>query len=437
MVLSFLQNESIALHVSGIKDLAGNVMEPALFTAPFSPVAVNYARLGVASQRDDPGWDGPAWKAIDGNTSGDNWCHTRNADNEWWEVDLKATRLIGSVRVFFRGGMNDRDANLDLVIYDKPEVEGRVELYRTHISSSEIPPNPSTLTLNPPVAGRVVRIEHPVGIAEYLCLSEVQVFPPPPRFWRTWWTVGLAVLGTTVVAGASVRLLEKRRFNRRMRVLEQQSALERERTRIAQDLHDEMGAKLCRISFLSENARRRGEVPEDLQNQIDSISSVSREVLRTLDQIVWAVNPKNDTLEHMASYIAHYAQDYFQMTGIDCEQDIPAGLPPHALSSQIRHHLFLVVQEAFSNILKHSKATRAKVSMALARDAFTIVISDNGAGFDGAATAGGPTGGGGNGLDNMRQRMHAIGGVCRVQSQPGQGTVVHVELALTPASPTH
>src|SRR5277367_4593900 len=144
-----------------------------------------------------------------------------------------------------------------------------------------------------------------------------------------------------ISVGGTVRLVVKRKLQRRLKRLEQERALERERTRIAQDLHDEMGAKLCRISFLSEHALR-GELPaEELQDQITSISDASREVLHSLDEIVWAVNPQNDTLEHVASYIGQYAQEYFQMTGIECELDIPTQLPSYPVSSQIRHHLFL------------------------------------------------------------------------------------------------
>ena len=184
------------------------------------------------------------------------------------------------------------------------------------------------------------------------------------HFWQTWWFITLAGLSLMVSVGGAVRIVEKKKLQRRLKHLEQERALERERTRIAQDLHDEMGAKLCRISFLSEHARRGDLPPNELQDQITSISDASREVLHSLDEIVWAVNPQNDTLEHVASYIGQYAQEYFQMTGIQCELDIPAQLPPHPLSSQMRHHLFLATHEALTNILKHSGATHAKISMA-------------------------------------------------------------------------
>ncbi len=171
------------------------------------------------------------------------------------------------------------------------------------------------------------------------------------HFWQTWWFIALAGSGLLFSVGGAVRIMEKNKLQRRLKHLEQERALERERTRIAQDLHDEMGAKLCRISFLSEHARRGELPPEELQGQITSISDASREVLHSLDEIVWAVNPQNDTLEHVASYIGQYAQDYFQMTGIECELDIPTQLPPHPVSSQTRHHLFLAAHEALTNIL--------------------------------------------------------------------------------------
>ncbi len=231
---------------------------------------------------------------------------------------------------------------------------------------------------------------------------------------------------------AAVHIVEKGKLHRRLKRLEQERALERERTRIAQDLHDEMGAKLCRISFLSEHARRGELPPEELQHQITSISDASREVLDSLDEIVWAVNPQNDTLEHVASYIGQYAQEYFQMTGIQCELDIPTQLPPHPLSSQMRHHLFLATHEALTNILKHSGATRAGISMISANAAFEIQISDNGKGFNSSATASKPESPPttGDGLSNMSKRLADIGGQCWVGSATGQGTNIRFVIPL-------
>jgi signal transduction histidine kinase len=253
------------------------------------------------------------------------------------------------------------------------------------------------------------------------------------HFWQTWWFITLAGLSLLVSVGGAARIVEKNKLQRRLKHLEQERALERERTRIAQDLHDEMGAKLCRISFLSEHARRGELPPGELQDQITSISDASREVLHSLDEIVWAVNPQNDTLEHVASYIGQYAQDYFQMTGIECELDIPTQLPPHPLSSQMRHHLFLATHEALTNILKHSGATHAKISMVSGHKAFEIKIADDGKGFNASAIESKsepPATVPGDGLVNMRRRLADIGGHCRIESTPGLGTNIRFVIPL-------
>ena len=251
-----------------------------------------------------------------------------------------------------------------------------------------------------------------------------------PHFWQTPWFIGLGAGGLLVSVAGTVRLVEKRKLYRRVKRLEQERMLEQERTRIAQDLHDEMGARLCRISFMSAHARRAQGVPAELRQQIAAISDDSREVLHSLDEIVWAVNPQNDTLEHLASYIGQYAQDYFQETGIACELDIPAQLPPYPLSSQWRHHLFLAVHEALTNVLKHSQATRATVSVVSSPSAFTIVVSDNGKGF----VAPGAGAQGGNGLRNMRRRLAEIGGRCEIDSTPGRGTTLRFVFPLAAPS---
>jgi ligand-binding sensor domain-containing protein/signal transduction histidine kinase len=253
------------------------------------------------------------------------------------------------------------------------------------------------------------------------------------HFWQTWWFITAAVVGAATAVIVIVHVAEKRRLDRHLKRVEQERALEYERTRIAKDLHDEMGAKLCRISFLSEHASRNQIPASELREQITSISAASRELLHSLDEIVWAVNPQNDTLEHVASYIGQYAQEYFQMTGIECELDIPTQVPAHPLSSQMRHHLFLAAHEAFTNILKHSNANRADVTMVLGTTVFEIRISDNGKGLspgqinsngDSSATVSG------DGLSNMRKRLADIGGYCTIDSAVGQGTNVKFVIPL-------
>lgn len=250
-------------------------------------------------------------------------------------------------------------------------------------------------------------------------------------FWQTWWFAGLSALALLILVSSGVRFIVKRNLQRRLRLLEQERALERERTRIAQDLHDEMGAKLCRISFLSEHVRRNynGDGSE-LHNQIESISDASREMLHSLDEIVWAVNPQNDTLEHVVSYIGHYAQEFFQETGIECKVNISGEVPAYPLSSQMRHNLLLAVHEAFTNVLKHSRATQVDVFIAHNAFTFEIAIADNGNGFNPSALPPGSNGVAGDGLRNMKQRLADIGGRCSINSEPGHGVTIQFLLPL-------
>jgi signal transduction histidine kinase/ligand-binding sensor domain-containing protein len=257
-----------------------------------------------------------------------------------------------------------------------------------------------------------------------------------PAFWQRPWVVGFGAVAVLALSGGLVRFLEHRRMKGRLSRLEEQNLLESERIRIAQDLHDEMGAKLCRISFLSEHANRLGPNSDQLKDQVATIAHDSRELLLSLDEIVWAVNPHNDTLEHVGSYIGQYAQEYLQGTGIECVLDIPNHLPHRAVSSQIRHHLFLTVHEALTNVLKHSGATQVKIAIACAGGELQIRVEDNGQGFDPPETLGNGTDSesSGNGLRNMRRRIEAIGGRCEILTQPHQGT--SIQLALNLALPT-
>ena len=254
-------------------------------------------------------------------------------------------------------------------------------------------------------------------------------------FWQSWWFIGLASAALLSTVGGTVRLIERQKAKSRVKRLEQERALERERTRIAQDLHDEMGAKLCRISFLSEHARRDGINPAEMQEQIKSISDDSREVLHSLDEIVWAVNPQNDTLEHAASYLAQFAQDYFSMTGVECELLVPAQMPPYPVSSQVRHHLFLAVREALANVLKHSAATRIIISMACENGSLEICVADDGKGF----VTNMPMANGSHsqdthdGLRNMTKRFADVGGRCFIESTVGSGTSIKFILPLKTA----
>jgi ligand-binding sensor domain-containing protein/signal transduction histidine kinase len=257
-----------------------------------------------------------------------------------------------------------------------------------------------------------------------------------PPFWRTWWFLTAAALGAVAIVGGTVRYATKRRMQRKLDRLRQRHALEQERTRIARDMHDEIGAKLTKISFLSELAKRDLAQPPAAAAQIDRMSDTARDLIRALDEIVWAVNPKNDTLENLANYICRHAGDYFQHTAVKCRFEIPVQVPEHSLTTDARHNLFLAVKEALHNSLKHSGATEVRVRIEVRNRVLTVTLTDNGGGFAANLPPNRQPAGHrvGNGLANMRQRLVSIGGQCAIASGPGQGTTVTLTLGLPPGN---
>ena len=257
----------------------------------------------------------------------------------------------------------------------------------------------------------------------------------PTPLWRTEWALTTYVVVGLLLAGGLVRLILTRRYLRRLAALSAQRAMERERMRIARDMHDEIGSKLTKISFMTERAKRELEGQEPVARKLEAIAGTSRDLLQTLDEIVWAVNPHNDTLEHLAAYLGQYATEYLQDTAVECELHIPRGLPHYPLSAEARHNLFLAFEELLNNALKHGQPTRVRVHMQMAPGRFEIIVEDNGRGFEPSPENTASTANSGrtrNGLQNMRQRLAILDGQCTITSRPGHGTTVRLSVPLAP-----
>jgi len=266
--------------------------------------------------------------------------------------------------------------------------------------------------------------------------TELALVVPPP-WWLSPWIVVLEVILPIALAATAARKLSHRRLRRQLARVQAQQAMERERSRIARDMHDELGSKLTRINFLCERARNELAEVSPAANKLDSIASTSRDLLHSLDEIVWAVDPRNDSLEHLVAYLGQYTAEYLQNTALPYDLKMPGTVPEQALSAEVRHNLFLAFEEALGNALKHSKATHLAIKMTTADGCFIIHISDNGCGFvvppPLAEPPRPPAAGwrrGGTGLRGMRARLGTIGGRCEIQSQPGRGTAITLTLPL-------
>jgi signal transduction histidine kinase len=251
-------------------------------------------------------------------------------------------------------------------------------------------------------------------------------FELEPYYWQTWWFRGLLAL--LVIGGASGTALyaTRRRMQRQLQLLQQRHAIEKERGRIAKDIHDDLGSSLTRIMMLGERVEEGLGKREDVGTHINKIVSSARHTVQSLDEIVWAVNPENDTLNGLLEYIGHYADEFFENTDVNCRLELPVEVPAFNLPAETRHNLFLLVKEALNNALKHSGATEVRVEVSVENALVRILVEDNGRGFDLAAAAHRK----GNGLENMRKRIENLGGQFEIASAPGQGTSLKCGLKL-------
>jgi signal transduction histidine kinase len=230
------------------------------------------------------------------------------------------------------------------------------------------------------------------------------------------------------MVGWTIGFLERRKIQRKLEQFEAQQRLERERARIARDIHDDVGASLSEIGLLSEFAQRDATVSEQTRADVQKIARKARSCTQALDEIVWAVNPRNDTLEGFVIYACAYAEEQLRLADIRCRLGEILPLPARVLRADLRHHLFLAFKEAINNVLKHAQASQVEIQIDVESDCLSVLISDNGRGFtphDCKADLRN-----GNGLMNMKERLESMGGSFECVSTPGSGTRVKLTVKL-------
>ncbi len=229
-----------------------------------------------------------------------------------------------------------------------------------------------------------------------------------------------------------MRFAVTRRLRRKLEQLKQQHAIERERERIAKDIHDDLGAGLTRIMLQSSLAQRGSHGQS--RAHLAQISGTARELVGAMDEIVWAVNPENDTLDGLVTYVGKFVEEYVTQAELRCRLDLPPELPQIVLSAETRHNLFLAIKEVLNNAVKHAQAAEIGFLLKLRPDGFSFVIKDDGRGLAPEATASPSADSGrispGHGLRNLVQRLEKIGGTCIIKSEPGKGTEVELTVRL-------
>jgi signal transduction histidine kinase/ligand-binding sensor domain-containing protein len=246
-----------------------------------------------------------------------------------------------------------------------------------------------------------------------------------PHFWETWWFVpAVGLLGAATIGGA-VSYGIRRKLKRQVERLEMQLSVERERARIAQDIHDGVGANLTEIAWLAEVAEHDAAKPDEVRAQARKISATARATVESFDEIVWAVLPENDTLSSLIEYLGRRVDELFDSTATRCWFSAPPDLPDIVVPAEVRHSFYLACKETLHNVNKHAAATEVRVRVTVEDWLLRVDIEDNGRGFD--PTTERPQG---NGLRNLRQRFDALGGRFTLSSQPGKGTKVSMTIPL-------
>jgi signal transduction histidine kinase/ligand-binding sensor domain-containing protein len=251
-----------------------------------------------------------------------------------------------------------------------------------------------------------------------------------PPVWRRWWFLTAATAAVLGVVVALVHYLSTQKLHRQLEALRQKEALERDRARIARDIHDQLGASLTQMSLLGELIEADRHAPDEVAAHARQLSQTARDTTRVLDEIVWTVNPANDTLEGLVNYICKYAQDYLAVAGLRCRLELPAQVPAADIPPDVRHNVFLAAKEAITNVVRHAAASAVWVRLELEPAAFTLEIRDNGRGLP-SATA--PASGTRNGLRNMQRRMEDVGGQFWIGPGPTGGTAVRLTVPLRQA----
>ena len=177
-----------------------------------------------------------------------------------------------------------------------------------------------------------------------------------PQFWETGSFRGIMTLIAIGATAGVVAQVLRVRYRRRVEILEREHALERERARIAQDIHDDLGASLTQIGFISALIARGTATPSEVREQGERIRGHAVEVVRSLDSIVWAVQPKHDRVPSLVAYLCQVAEELFRDSPIRCRQDVAGDIPTAPLEAEKRHQMLLAAKEALHNAAKHSHA---------------------------------------------------------------------------------
>jgi alpha-galactosidase len=265
-----------------------------------------------------------------------------------------------------------------------------------------------------------IRLVNRIGsVAQHVTLGIL--LPVTQQIWF-WALIGIVIASLLLAAWRYVVGLR----------LDRERIMERERGRIARDIHDGLGVSLTQIAMQCEVMQDEVEDPDKMRQHVAELSNSSQDVARALDEIVWAVTPTNDTVEQFVAFVGQFVETTLRAAGLSCRLALPVELPSLSMSATRRHQLFVIIKEALNNVIRHANAQTVRFTVTMTDRLLTLTVADDGCGFDmeQASHADPDRLFGGNGLSNMRKRMSEIGGSFELQSKPGEGTTLICQVKL-------
>ncbi len=242
-----------------------------------------------------------------------------------------------------------------------------------------------------------------------------------PPWWQTWFFRGIFILLTLIIVAIIVKVYVNRKLTMQRNRLEKQQAIQKERARIATDMHDDLGAGLSSIKFLSEKLKR-SSTSDVTSADADRIVTNSNDLVQKMNEIIWAMNEKNDTLEDLLFYTRSYAVEYCEENNLACTVYLPDNINEMYVSGEIRRNVFLIIKESLHNVVKHAQATGVKINFKTGDQNLYTSIQDNGRGFSREQNTDG------NGLINIRKRINNLGGQLIIQN--GVGVTIEFTIPL-------
>ena len=257
--------------------------------------------------------------------------------------------------------------------------------------------------------------------------------PPWLNVRRVLWMAG--ALGFVALASSAWVAVLRRQVSERTRQLEAQiqerqraerrREIEQERSRVAHDLHDDLGAGLTEVNMLSTLVKSSTTSAEEKQRYLGELTQTAARMVTSLDEIVWAVNPRNDTVASLASYFGAYAQRLLDLASVSCGLDVAESLPDYPLDPKFRQELFLAFKEALTNVVRHAHATQVWLRISVPQNDLVVEVADDGCGYDAHARQVGE-----DGIANMQRRLTALSGSCEVTTGAPKGTTVRLRAPL-------